>query len=92
MEQMKTLNGREVTDQNARNMFSDAYSNTKTYKIGDLCIYGSTLYECTTAVATAENFNPTKWKATTINTVLKERNPYKIVIDDAAKTIDFIDR
>lgn len=91
-ETMSTLNGYEITDQNARNMLSDAYSNTATYKVGDLCIHESTIYECITAVTAAEDFNTAKWKATSINTILKERFPYNIVIDDEAQTIDFIDR
>ena len=44
MEQMKTLGGFEVVDQNARNMLSDAYSNAATYKVGDLRIYENALY------------------------------------------------
>lgn len=92
MEQMKTLGGFEVVDQNARNMLSDAYSNAATYKVGDLRIYENALYECIVPVTGAEEFNFAKWKATTIDAVLRERNPYKIVINDAAGTIDFIDR
>ena len=92
MKKMITLNGYEVIDQSSRSMLSDEYSNAKTYKVGDLCIRENTLYECTTAVTYGEAFTAWKWKATNINAVIKERVPYKIVIDDTAQTIDFIDR
>lgn len=39
----------------------DAYDSTSTYAVGDYCIYNNTLYKCITAIATAENFDSTKW-------------------------------
>ena len=40
-----------------------AYDNTKTYAVGDYCVYDFKLYKCTTAVTTAEDFDDTKWTA-----------------------------
>jgi hypothetical protein len=45
---------------------TDAYDNTATYDVGDLCIYNNTLYKCNTAIATPEDFDSTKWTQTTV--------------------------
>ena len=47
-------------------IISDAYDNAKTYTVGDYCIYGNILYKCNTAITTPEDFDSTKWDATTI--------------------------
>ena len=47
-------------------MITDEYSSSKTYDIGDYCIYKNTLYRCNTKITIAENWNPTHWTATTI--------------------------
>jgi hypothetical protein len=44
----------------------DAYDDTSTYAVGDLCIYNNTLYKCTTAITTAEAWNASHWTATSI--------------------------
>lgn len=44
----------------------DQYSNTSTYNVGDFCIYNNTLYVCTTAIATPEDFSAAKWAVTSI--------------------------
>lgn len=43
--------------------FAPAYDDTETYAVGDVCTYNGQLYKCTTAVSTAETFDPTKWAA-----------------------------
>lgn len=43
---------------------SDQYSASRTYDVGDICIYDNNLYKCVTAVATAEAFDQTKWNKT----------------------------
>lgn len=45
---------------------TDAYDSTATYEVGDLVIYNNTLYKCASAVVTPEDFDDTKWTATTI--------------------------
>ena len=40
---------------------SDQYSASRTYDVGDICIYDNNLYKCVTAVETAETFDQTKW-------------------------------
>lgn len=57
-----------------------AYDNTATYAVGDYCIYNSIRYKCITAVTTAEDFDSTKWSATTTNNDITQLNsslPYK---------------
>lgn len=49
---------------------SDAYDNTKTYKVNDYCIYNDKLYKCKTAIITAEEFNLDHWNITSINSEL----------------------
>ena len=46
----------------------DAYDDTATYAVGDLCIYNNTLYKCTTAITVAEAWNASHWTATSIAT------------------------
>ena len=45
----------------ALGLYTNTYSNTKTYAVGDRVIYNHTIYECKTAITTAENFNANKW-------------------------------
>lgn len=44
----------------------DAYDDTATYAVGDLCIYNNALYKCTTAITTAEAWNANHWTAMSI--------------------------
>lgn len=48
-------------------MITDAYSSSSTYSVGDYCIYGNTLYKCTTAISTAEEFDSSKWTVASIS-------------------------
>ena len=45
----------------ALGLYTNTYSNTKTYAVGDRVIYNHTIYECKTAITRAENFNVNKW-------------------------------
>ena len=51
---------------------TDEFDSTKTYAVGEYCIYENKLYKCTTAITTGENFNSAKWEATTIGNVIAE--------------------
>jgi hypothetical protein len=46
---------------------SDVYDSTSTYAVGDYCIYENTLYKCTTAISTAEEFDSSKWTVASIS-------------------------
>lgn len=39
------------------------YDSTATYALGDLCKYNNVVYQCTTAISTAEAWNPDHWEA-----------------------------
>lgn len=43
---------------------SDQYSASRTYDVGDICIYDNDLYKCVTAVEIAETFDQAKWNKT----------------------------
>ncbi len=47
-----------------KDVISDKYDSSKTYSVGDYCIYNDTLYKCKTAVTSAEEFDSSKWEAT----------------------------
>lgn len=48
----------------------DAYDETQTYAVGNYAIYNNHVYECTTAVSTAEPFDNTKWSQTSIEQII----------------------
>ena len=39
----------------------DTYDSTKTYAVGDMVVKNHTIYECTTAITTAEAWNSSHW-------------------------------
>lgn len=45
---------------------ANAYDVTKTYKVGDFCLYNGTFYKCITAVTKGEAFNVDKWDDVTV--------------------------
>lgn len=57
----------------------DAYSNEKTYDIGDYCIYEKCIYKCITAITEPEEFDVNKWELTTIAAELKKRLEFEVV-------------
>ena len=48
---------------------ADEYDDTHTYNIGDITIYGNTLYICQDDNVTGD-FDPTKWTATTVQSLI----------------------
>ena len=52
-------------------MITNVYSSSSTYAVGDYCIYGNTLYRCTTAISTAEAWNSAKWALVNIADEIK---------------------
>jgi hypothetical protein len=53
-----------------QDMIAPLYDDTATYDVGDYAIYNNIVYECTTAVSTAEPFDSTKWTATSIEQII----------------------
>lgn len=42
---------------------ADDYNSTSTYSVGDYAIYNGTLYKCTSAIASPEDFTPAHWQS-----------------------------
>lgn len=61
----------EIKDKNVYSLIAEEYDSSKTYNIGDYCIYDYKLYKCNTQISTGEDFDPTKWDQTTIMDELK---------------------
>lgn len=57
----------DTTDNSCQKMISDKYNTSKTYAIGDYCIYENTLYKCIVEITTAEVFDSSKWKKTSVD-------------------------
>ena len=47
-----------------KDVISDKYDSSKTYSVGDYCIYNDTLYKCKTQITSAEEFDSSKWEPT----------------------------
>lgn len=63
--------------------FADAFSTTKTYEVGDFCIYNNVLYKCKQAVTVAGSFSGADWDATTVG---EEMNRLKLANDGVKVT------
>lgn len=46
----------------------DTYNSTQTYSVGDMVVYNHIIYECTTAITTAEDWNVNHWEIVPIIT------------------------
>ena len=68
---------------------AEPYVNTRTYAVGEYCIYEKQLYKCTTAVTSAEDFDSEKWTLTNVKTELTELNSSKATIKFGAWTPTF---
>lgn len=53
-----------------------AYSNTATYKIGDICAYNGTIYKCSVEITTAEEWTEEHWEVTNITDNLSDISEY----------------
>lgn len=51
---------------NANPNIAPSYDATATYDLGDLCIYNGNLYECITAISTAEEWTAAHWTQKTV--------------------------
>lgn len=72
---------------------AEPYVNTRTYAVGEYCIYEKQLYKCTTAVTSAEDFDSDKWTLTNVKTELTELNSSLKVIEKtyslSADSVDY---
>ena len=56
----------------AQASLAPAYDSTSTYEVGDYCLYSGQLYECTTAISTAEAWTAAHWTAVTVGGELSD--------------------
>lgn len=80
-----TTNSINELNTNKNTMISDGYSNTKVYKIGDLCIYNDTLYRCITAIDEGEAWNSSHWEQTSLGDEKRKSEVYSIEEVDTGK-------
>lgn len=64
----------QLSVQAALDDLAPEYDATATYSVGDYVTYNKTLYKCTTAIATAEAFDDTKWTAVKVGGELKSHD------------------
>lgn len=63
---------------NTNNNFSEVYSTSKTYNVGDYCIYQDKLYRCITTITTAEVFDIEKWEQVNVASNLNRFYTYSL--------------
>lgn len=67
------------------------YDDTSTYAVGDWCIYEGNLYQCNTAIPTAEAFTPAHWTAKKVVDALDDiENELDDKVDKADYTADML--
>ena len=69
---------------------SDVFSTSKSYAVGDFCIYENVLYRCKTNVTAGSDFDNTKWRATTIVDEIVNRVLHFSSVSVAATTGDIV--
>ena len=52
--------------ENTPTAIADEYDATATYSVGDFCVHDGLLYQCNTAIATAESWNSGHWTQITV--------------------------
>ena len=72
------LNGLGYFKDKENAMIADTYSSSKTYAVGDYVYYSGTLYKCTTAISTAEEWTSGHWTAAKL---ANDVSPLKNAID-----------
>lgn len=60
------------------------YDNTATYELGDIVMYNKELYECTTAISVAEEWDSTHWTKTDI--ISEMPNQTTVSVNDIQKS------
>ena len=65
---------------------AEAYSASSTYAVGDLCTHEGGLYQCTTAIPTAEEWNAAHWEAVIIGDEVTRLNQAINLLDTRLKS------
>lgn len=66
MANIKSIYGNPVVDDSLRKSVAAEYSSSATYAVGDYCLHNGQLYECNTAISTAEAWTAAHWTAVTV--------------------------
>lgn len=70
--------------ENAADYLADTYSASAPYSVGDFVVYGGKLYECNTAIETAEAWTAAHWTETTFADAMRDFE-HDIVLIQAAQ-------
>ena len=60
----------QIQDGDVMLNFAPAYDATATYAVGDVCTYRGVLYQCSTAISTAEAWTAAHWTAISIASLI----------------------
>ena len=67
-------------------VIADLYDNTATYALGAYCLHGGKLYICTTAITTAEDWEPDHWTLLTVGDAIGQLNQHNVA-QEGTKTL-----
>ena len=67
----RKLSLQKVLDKSGGNV-ADEYDSTATYDVGDLVVYKGVLYECSSAITTAEAWNPDHWSRINLGDIIAD--------------------
>lgn len=85
-----------LQDAAARASMASAYSASSTYAVGDIVLHDGQLYECNTAISTAEAWDSTHWTAATVGEKIAdledETNTLKEDCDDLDDRVTTLER
>ena len=71
----------ETAIENTSNSIADEYDSTKTYATGDYVMHDNTLYSCSTAIETAEEWNSEHWTIVTVSDSIPKISPIYSIIN-----------
>ena len=78
------VNGLDHYHDKVSAMLASEYSSSKTYAVGDYCFHAGTLYECTTAITTAEAWTSGHWTAAKL---ADDTSALKTTVDDVIEVV-----
>ena len=91
MANIKSIYGNPVADDALRQSVATEYSSSSTYAVGDIVLKDGQLYECNTAISTAEAWTAAHWTAVTVGEKLTDletasselKEDYTTILDSA---------
>lgn len=77
-----------LQDGAARGSLADAYSASSTYAVGDVVLKDGQLYECNTAISTAEAWTAAHWTAVTVSEKLADISGEVSTVKDGLTAVE----